>query len=408
MAAGWANWNPGPAARTSLFYSTLLMSVAIANPFLPLWLADKGMSPGEIGLINSTPILLMVVLNLVVGRFADRANDWRTVIVIGCVLSAIPPFLLIVAEGFWPILIVWTLLNLPFQSVAPVVDAAAVRLAIRIGGDFGRIRAWGTVGFIVATLIGGLVMNNVGIVAFVPLFIAVSLLRAVLAFQLPLFRDPSRDAAGPAAATATPEHYAVATRSRDLWRPWFVLALIGGSLLFMSQMMLMGFGALMWSRAGVDSFTIGLLWSIGPAAEIVAMLTYKRLTHWFSARQLLLVACLCGVLRWLGFALEPDVPVIAALQLFHFATTGFLIMGMTNFIANWTSENMAAEAQSFFIMLRQVGSVLGLAGFGFLVGWMGSQAYYVAAAIALVAAATIFASLRMMSVRSEVTLPGSR
>jgi PPP family 3-phenylpropionic acid transporter len=60
MAAGWANWNPGPAARTSLFYSTLLMSVAIANPFLPLWLADKGMSPGEIGLINSTPILLMV------------------------------------------------------------------------------------------------------------------------------------------------------------------------------------------------------------------------------------------------------------------------------------------------------------------------------------------------------------
>ncbi len=398
-----------PAARTSLYYSSLLMSVAVANPFLPLWLTSKGLDPGEIGLINAIPILLMVVINLLVGRIADRASDWRTVIVIGSILAAIPPFFLIVSEGFWPILIVWTLLNLPFHAIAPVVDAATMRMAIRSGGDFGRIRAWGSIGFISVTLLAGVAMNNLGIAAFVPFFIAVSLLRAALSLQLPLFRE--QGASAPvldlAATGGERPRFAVATQSHELWRPWFVLTLIGGSLLQASQMMLMGFGALLWSDAGIDNLTIAILWSIGPTAEIATMLYYRRLARRFSARQLMLFACLCAVLRWICYAFEPTVPVIAVLQLFHLATTGLLIMGMTSFIANWTSESIAAEAQSFFVMLRQVGTVAALATFGYLVGWLGSDAYFVAAAIAALGGVAIAASLRMMSVRSEFTAAGA-
>jgi PPP family 3-phenylpropionic acid transporter len=332
------------------------------------------------------------------------------VIVVGSILAAIPPFFLIVSEGFWPILVVWTLLNLPFHAIAPVVDAATVRMAIRSGGDFGRIRVWGSIGFISVTLLAGFAMDNLGIAAFVPFFIAVSMLRAALSLQLPLFREQGIDkpSASPPPEPSERPRYVVATQSRELWRPWFVLTLIGGSLLQASQMMLMGFGALLWSEAGIESWVIGILWSIGPTAEILAMLYYRRLTRWFSARQLMLFACFCAVVRWSCFAFEPSVPVIAVLQVFHLATTGFLIMGMTNFIANWTSESIAAEAQSFFVMLRQVGTVAALAAFGYLVGWLGSDAYFVAAAIAALGGVAIAASLRMMSVRSEISAAAAR
>jgi PPP family 3-phenylpropionic acid transporter len=384
-----------PAARTGAYYSTLLMSVAVATPFLPIWLADKGMSSSEIGFVNAAPIFVMVVISLIVGRVADRAKDWRTVIVIGSVLAAIPPFLLLGLDGFWPILVVWTLLNLPFHAIVPVVDAATMRMSIRTGSDFGRIRVWGTLGFVTATLIAGFLLETAGVVAFVPLLIVVSLMRAGLSLQLPLFRDQS----GVAPPKST--NPLVAGRSRELWRPWFVLALIGGSLLHGSQMMVAIFGALLWTEQGIAGWQIGVLFAIAPASEILALVYYKQFSRVFAARQLMLIGCAAGVLRWCIFALEPGFEVLALMQLLHLMTTGFLIMGMTSFIANWTTEDIAAEAQSFFVVIRQVVMVAAILGFGAIAGTMGSDAYYIAAIVSALAGAMIVASLRLMSPKTE-------
>ncbi len=46
-------------------------------------------------------------------------------------------------------------------------------------------------------------------------------------------------------------------------------------------------------------------------------------------------------------------------------------MGCVHFIANWTSEDIAAEAQSFFQVLQQGFSVVGAVGVRWLVGLMG-------------------------------------
>lgn len=389
-----------PAARTGAYYTTLLLSAAVANPFLPIWLTGKGMTTAEIGMINALPILLMVALNLVVGRIADRASDWRTVIVVGSIAAAVPPFMLLVAEGYWAILIVWALLMMPFQAIAPVVDAAAFRMARRQGIDFGILRVWGTIGFVAMTLVAGFTLDIWGVVAFVPLMIAVSLVRAAMALQLPLMRDRS-ETGRPTYPIDAPVSRLVAVRAGELWQPWFILTLLGAALLFASQMMFLGFGALIWSQAGISGLVIGLIWAVAPASEIVAMLYFHKFSKWLAARQLILIGCGCAVLRWCGFALEPDVWVLAVLQLLNMATVGFTILGITSFIGNWTSEHIAAEAQSFFFMIRQVITVAALIGFGYLVGTLGAGAYFVAAGMAALGGALILASLVLMNPRRE-------
>jgi LacY proton/sugar symporter. len=389
-----------PAARTGVYYATLFMTGAVSNPFLPIWLTEKGIDPAQIGIINAAPIFAMIAINLVVGRIADRASDWRTVIVVGSIAAAIPPFFLLVMDGYLPIIIIWTLLIVPFQAIAPVVDAAAYRMARRNNYDFGAIRVWGTIGFVAMTLIAGLVLDWHGAVAFVPLLIAVSLARAALSLQLPLFRG-GEEHVRPTYPIDAPISPLVAVRMGELWKPWFILTLIGASFLHGSHMMQMGFGALIWSEAGLPGWVIGILWAVAPTAEILAMFYFERITRRFAARHLILLGCVCGAIRWWGFGLEPNMWVLMALQTLHLATVGLTFLGITNFIANWTSEDIAAEAQSFFVMIRQVVTVITLVGFGYLAGAFGAGAYFVAALLAAIGAVMVFASLMLMSPKVE-------
>lgn len=399
-----------PAGRTSVFYFSLFMVPAVSNPYLPIWLTEQGLSQVQIGVVNATPIFIMILLNLVVGRIADKASDWRQVIIFGALLAAFVPVGLFFVGGFWSAVLVWTLMILPFQAIMPVLDAACLRMVRRIGGDFGAIRLWGTVGFVVVTIPAGFLLEAFGTGIFVAMILLVSLLRAGLSLQLPYFR--SAEGTHPAKpleplSELQPISPLVATRLREIWRPWFILPLFGAALLHGSHMLQMSFGALLWKEQGIPASMIGPLWAVAPAGEVLIMLYFSRIAKRFSARHLLFVSCLFAVARWVGFAMEPPIWGYALLQILHLGSYGLGYMGVVNFIANWTTEDIAAQAQSAFVVIRQVVTVIALASFGFLVSGMGSQAFYVAGGIALFGGVMILLSLVLMSPKRERDEQGS-
>ncbi|MHB0987015.1 MAG: MFS transporter, partial [Sulfuricella sp.] len=98
-----------PELRATAFYFTFYMSAAAGTVYAGIWLQQKGMSSEQIGIINALPVLVMLVLNLVVGRVADKASDWRQVIVIGALAAGVIPIGLFFVHDFWGILLFWTL-----------------------------------------------------------------------------------------------------------------------------------------------------------------------------------------------------------------------------------------------------------------------------------------------------------
>ena len=393
-----------PVARASAFYFAFLMTAGVSNPYLAIWLTSKGVSPSGIGIINAMPFLTMILLNQAVGRIADKAGDWRSTIVVGSILAAFAPVALFFVNDYLGILVVWVLVVVPFQAIAPVADAATIRLTRRVGAEFSLVRVWGTVGFVVMTVVGGVLLERYGADMFVPLLVVAGLLRALLSLQLPLFRASAAEAAGETRVQRPPNPL-VATRLREVWRPWFLLPLVGVALLHGSHMMQMAFGALIWQQAGVPASVIGPLWALGPLGELVVMLFFARLARRFSARHLILVACLVAIVRWVGFALEPPLWVLAVLQFSNMLTFGLSYLGIINFVANWTSEDIAAEAQSFYTVIRQVAQVAALAGFGFLTAAFGAGAFFGAAGMALAGAVLTFGSLLLMPARQERPRP---
>ncbi len=394
MRKAKAAW-PSAELRTAFYYFTFFLTSGAATVYAGIWFTDKGLDAGQIGIINALPVFVMLVLNMFVGRIADKADDWRQVIVIGALLGGIIPIALFFVHDFWDILIVWTLSAIPLAAVGPVADAASMRLTRRNGTDYGAIRAWGTVGYMSAIYVTGQIVTLFGGGAFLPFFVGLALLRGAVSLGLPNFRAPKEERTLAARG---------ASRLREVMKPWFLLPLVGWSMVFATHLILNAFQGLLWKEQGISELVIGLLIALGAASEATMMFAFRRFSGRFPARFLILVSAVVAVLRWIAMGFSPDVPILVALQLFHSVTFALGFMGCVHFIANWTSEDIAAEAQSFFQVLQQGFSVVALVVFGWLVGIMGAHAYFAAAGFAAVGGVLIWLSLQLMQPKAQEAL----
>ncbi len=373
-----------PESRLSAFYFTQFMSAGAAAAFAGIWFASKGLSAQEIGWLNSVPVLILLVMNLFVGRLADRASDWRQAIIIGAVASAIFPLGLFHVETFWGILLFWSLAIVAQASIVPVSDAAAMRVTRRRGTDYGAIRAWGTVGYLTVIFITGYLVKWFGNDAFLIFFASLCILRGLASFTLPKLRAEK----GEAITTG-------ATRLLEVMKPWFLLPLFGWSMVFATHLILNGFQSLLWSQQGISTPVIGFLIALGAVSETVLFFLFKRFAHRFTARKLILLSSVVAVARWIAMSYAPGVPILIGLQLLHSITFALGFLGCMNFIANWTSEDIAAEAQSFFVMLQQGTAFVALTGFGWFAGHYGPKAYLASAAFAAVGAVLVYLSITL-------------
>lgn len=379
-----------PTRRTSFYYFVNFTSSGATVAYGGIWLAAKGITSEQIGVINALPVFIMLGLNLLVGRLADRAKDWRQVIIVGALIGSVAPFLLFFASGFWAILAVWTCCTLPIAAIGPVVDAAALRMAKRHGAEFGTLRAWGTVGYMVFNAVTGVLAALFGSMVFVPLFSLLSLLRGLVSLALPKFRAPAHEAT--IAAIGRPLEV---KRLREVLKPWFLLPLVGFAIVFGTHIVLNAFAALLWKEQGISESVIGPLIALGALAEATTMFLWQRLGARFSPRTVIMFGALAAAVRWTAMAMSPPVYVLVILQLMQSLTYAMGFLASVHFIAKWTSEDIAAEVQSFFVVLQQIASVIALTGFGWLISVMGAHGYFVAAGFAVLAAALVWVSLRL-------------
>jgi PPP family 3-phenylpropionic acid transporter len=374
-----------PEFRASVFHATVFASTGVSSAYFSIWLAGKGIAPEQIGLINAVPVLILLLGSMLIGRLADRASDWRVAIILLALLAGIASVGFLFVNEFWGALAVFALCYTPAGAMVPVVDAATLRMTKRRGTDFGFIRAWGTVGYTITAALTGALIGWLGAVAFVPLFIAMSLLRTGLAFQLPRFRAPERE------ETTAGKGSGVTLMS--LMRPWFILPCIAFALIQATHFFLGAMGGLVWKIDGIGEGWVGPLIAVSAAGEAVTMFAWRRVGARMSARTMLMIAGLVGTVRWFLMALSPSLPMLFALQALHAITLPFSYFGIMHFVANWAPEEIAAEAQSFASALTQGFAVLTLVIFGWLVGIMGGEAYFVASGMALVGALAAWISL---------------
>lgn len=373
----------GFAARVSLFYGAIFLLIGFHLPYFPVWLAWRGLSPGEIAIVLSAPLAVRIVITPVISFAADRAGDRRRVLILLAWGALAVLSLFTLASGFFAILAIAILAALFWTSVMPVTEAIAMDGVRRSGHDYGRMRLWGSLSFIAASFAGGISLQSFGASAVLWLMIAAAGCVVVAAYLLPrpVGKGRLRE------ATSAPK-----IRVKDavalVRQPLFLVFLAAASLVQASHGVYYAFGTIHWQSLNISPGIIGLLWAVGVIAEILLFMFSRRAVAAIGTVNLIVLAALAGILRWTITAFSPPLWVLFPIQVLHALTFGAAHLGAVHFISEAIPEKYSATAQGLYAACA-AGIAMGAAilASGPLYEALGGYAYLAMAALSLVSLA---------------------
>jgi len=372
-----------PAARHALLYATQFFAFGVILPFLPAVLAARGLNPAEIALVLAVGSAVRLVAGPLGGRLADVLAAPRAVLAMAAAVSALAASGFLVAAGFGAMLVVHAALSIGMAPIVPLSDAVTIAAARGTGPDgerrerfdYGRVRAAGSIAFILAALLAGQAVAAFGADAAIGLVVAGCAATAGAALLLP------RAAPRVAGARQGGAGFLAPLRIPAFRHLLLVSALIQGSHAFYYA-----FGTLHWQAQGLGEGLIGALWAIGVLAEIALFLWGRGVVARLGALGLSLIAAAAGVLRWGATALTADPALLVPLQLLHAATFGAQHLATIQILARVVPPAEAGTAQALHASLGaglSIG-VLTLAS-GPLYGAFGGGGYWAMAALCALA-----------------------
>lgn len=292
--------------RVGLFMGAYFCSMALTG-FMPLFYADRGISPQEIGQILGTATFLRILAGPGWGNVTDRIGRRKPVLLVaGCAATGLALTFMAV-DGFWPLLCVAAGQGIASSAINPLIDSLALALTREKRMEYGPVRAVGSATFMVTTAAAGWVLNLVGS-WLVPLLIATGYgLSTALGRFLPEAQSP------PAAARA----WAGLALIRN---PGFRVTVMASGLIQGSHAAYYGFAALLWRSQGLSDTVIGLLLAEGIIVEILLFVKGRRVIERLGPAGLTGCAAAASVIRWSVTAMEPQVAILAMIQLLHAAT----------------------------------------------------------------------------------------
>lgn len=362
------------AVRLALFYAALFIGFGLHQPFFPIWLKAKGLDDGQIGIVLAGGLLIRLVATPTVTYFADRGGVLSTAILM-CASATLVAFVGVgLADGFAMILIGVILTGMVWSPMVPLSDAYGLAGVARRALDYGRIRVWGSVAFVTANVVGGVLLTFIApvhivwmiLASFVPLVIASAML-------VPDQREAPRGAQEP-----------------SYFNLRFVLVTAAAAFLQSSHAVYYGFSSIHWKGLGYSGGTVGLLWALAVLAEIAVFWIGGRFTQSWRPTTYLLIGGAAGCLRWLLMSLDLPLWALFPIQLLHAAGFGLVHLGTMAYLAARLPAHARASGQGTVSVAT--GSTMAVATLiaGYLYARVGATAYLAMAALTVAGVGVTF------------------
>jgi PPP family 3-phenylpropionic acid transporter len=181
----------GSLLRFMSLYAALFSAFGLVSPFLPAFLAGRGLGSEELGFVLGAATALRFVSGPLAGRIADRVQAFRELLVICAILAAGAALLYLATQGFWTVMAVSLLQAAALAPLVPLADALSLAHARsrqdRVGFEYGWVRGIGSAAFVTGTLVAGLAIGSYELSAIIWLSAAVLLTVPIAAGFVPAF-----------------------------------------------------------------------------------------------------------------------------------------------------------------------------------------------------------------------------
>jgi PPP family 3-phenylpropionic acid transporter len=375
-------------------YLLIFAATGAILPYLPLFLEQRLADRAQVGDVLAMTGLGFVIAPVLVAFLADAHVSGRTLLVVLSGAAAAAAAVLASAQGFWTIIVAYTLFSLMFWPQSSLQDGFLFsvrqqRLAAGLPDEpFYRVRVWGTLGFILPA--AGLYALMVrGAAADVAILAAggIAVLGLINAWSLP--RVASRRPRAGAGKRARGRMPTLAAAKQIFRGPALVLC----ASMFMAHLALAvyyGFYPIyLTGEIGFAGEWVGLIVILGVVIELGVMMAVGALVRTLGLKGALLLGVGATVVRFAILALLPSPFWAVATQVLHGLTVVALHVLPAMYLDSLAEDAYRTSIQGLYTMVvigltRLVGSQLAgrLAEVSLL--WL-----FGAAAIALLCAALL-------------------
>lgn len=361
--------------RLSGWYFFYFAFVGAYASYFTLFLQSLNFSAVQISVLMSISQVMRLAAPPLWGMLADRYGHRLLIVRLAAAASAFGFALAFFRQDFAGLFVAKALMMFFWSAALPLVEALTLEHLRGRTGDYGRIRLWGSIGFIVTTLLAGWLLDRWPLSAV--LWICLGLLIGILLSALAL----------PEAPTAAHEEGTAQRHQPLIWRQNGAWALFAASFLMsVAHGPLYVFYSIHLADHGYERSTIGLYWSLGVIAEILVFLIMPLLMRRFTLRTILAFSLAIAVLRFtlIGWGATSTTLLLLA-QLMHGATFGAFHAAAVAWLHHAFPIHQQARAQAIY------GSISFGAG-GLVGGLLAGQTWHPLGAGWTYSAAALFAA----------------
>jgi PPP family 3-phenylpropionic acid transporter len=367
--------------RFILLYVALYAAFGVASPFLPPFLASRGLTPEQIGLLLALGTAARLPSGAFAGWIADRLQALRMVLAVCNAAAALAALGYTVAHGFWLLLTVVLLHSSALAPTTTISDALALNASVPRNGargfEYGFVRGSGSAAFIGGSILAGQAIAAVGLIAIIPLSAALLAAAALLALRVPEITPlPAQEASA---------------KPGDAWAllgiPVFRRVMLVAALILGSHAMHDGFAVIRWTEAGISAAVSSVLWSEQVAAGVlVFFLLGPVLLQWLGPRGAMILAALAAAVRWVVIGATNEVWLVALIEPLHGLSFALLHLACMRLIVDSVPASLAATAQAMYgtVAIGLTTALLTLVS-GVLYGRFGAGGFWVMSGLALAA-----------------------
>ncbi|HEY0823014.1 MAG TPA: MFS transporter, partial [Ramlibacter sp.] len=352
--------------------ATYFAHIGFFNPYLPLWLKSLGLPITVISLLASVQSFTRVFAPYAWGALSDHTGERVKLLRFSALVALAASAGLWLPGDAWWIGLVLLLLFTHTSSMMSLTEAAMAHLVAGDWGRYGRVRLWGSAGFMLTVFAAGAWFERYGMGSF-PGWTAVTLAGVLLCtLWLPNVKEAAHH-----------EHAAREPVAPVLRRPavrWFF-----ASLFFhvTAHFAIYGFFSLYLDSLGYSKATIGALWAVSVVVEIGWFYLQGRLIGRFPMEKWLVVCALATVVRMAMTAgLAGWLAALYLAQVLHALSFATHHTACVALVSRHFPGRLRGRGQALFTVTGYgFGGVLGVLAGGVVADRWGFRALYAAAAV---------------------------
>lgn len=385
----------------ALFYFLYYAYLGLFRPFMPSFLDQAGLNSTQIGHVFMLISLATFLSAPAWGHNADKYGLRPIFLTSFPLVAAVLMLPLILHPGFFSAIGIALLQGALVVPLVPLADAVTMERCEKFEWGYGRLRLWGTVGFLITSSCGGFIADQWG-------WMAVMILMLLLALAI---------AVGGYALKASPTHSKAATtqqtstaKSSEEYSPWknpIILLFLAGTVFYQSA-----FGAynlffgIHVEKLGGAAKWVSISWTIATFSEILFFTQADRIMKRIGPVGLIMAAMIAAILRWSLMAYTQSISLILSLQILHGIMLGGFTTGTVAFAHRLFPKNLKTYGQGLHnAAYNGVGGVLAAQVAGYFYGGFGSAtAFTVSAILAVVALAALILGPARREKKDEIEI----